>query len=131
MSMQNPISDMFTRIRNALSMAKKEVSVPKNKLKKAILEVLKNEGYISDYKVANDGPKGDIVVTLKYYEGKPVIDELVSVSKPSLRVYKRKDEIPKVNGGLGIAIVSTSKGVVSDSEARRLGLGGEILCYVN
>lgn len=131
MSMQYPIADMLTRIRNALAMSKSEVIVPNTRLKKNILDVLKNEGYITDYEEVDTDGKSQLAIALKYYEGAPVINLLQIVSKPSLRIYKGKDEIPMVNNGLGVAIVSTSKGVVSDKEARRLGLGGEVLCYVS
>ncbi len=131
MNIQDPISDMLTRIRNAQAVAKKEVAIPMSKLKIGIAKVLKDEGYIVDYQEANGSATPSIVVTLKYYEGKPVISEIDRVSRPGLRVYKTKDELPKVKNGLGVAIISTSKGVMSDREARRQGEGGEIICYVS
>ena len=133
MSLQDPVSDMLTRIRNAQAVAKKEVTIPLSKTKLNIVDVLKNEGFIADYKtIKGEGnPEIKIVVTLKYHEGRPVITELRRVSRPGLQVYKTKNEIPQIKSGLGIVIVSTSKGVMTDREARRLGLGGEILCYVS
>jgi len=131
MSMTDPVSDMLTRIRNAQSAAKVEVHMPSSKLKVAIGKVLKDEGYIEDYTVANDGNKAALTVVLKYYQGKPVIDRIKRVSRPGLRIYKSKDELPEVLGGLGVAIVSTSKGVMTDRAARMSGLGGEVLCTVS
>lgn len=131
MSMQDPIADMLVRIQNAQAVAKKEVKMPQSKLKMSIAEVLKNEGFIVDYQEVKDAEKPEMMITLKYYDGKPVISELKRGSRPGLRVYKGKDELPTVKNGLGIVIVSTSKGVMSDREARRLGEGGEILCYVS
>ena len=130
MSMQDPISDMLTRIRNAQAVAKKEVAMPLSKLKVAVAEVLKEEGYIVDYRVDNTAPS-TVTITLKYYEGQPVISEVKRVSRPGLRVYKGKTDVPKVKGGLGIAIISTPKGVMSDRKARRQGEGGEVICYVS
>lgn len=130
MSMNDPISDFLTRIRNGQLAGKKQVVSPSSTVKEAIAAVLKDEGYIGDFSVAADGNKKTIVLTLKYFQGKPVIERLDRISKPSLRVYKGKDELPKVLGGLGIAIVSTPKGVVSDRKARAAGLGGEVLCIV-
>ncbi|WP_157870972.1 30S ribosomal protein S8 [Candidatus Coxiella mudrowiae] len=129
--MQDPISDMLTRIRNAQAVAKKEVAMPSSKLKLSIAEVLKNEGYIIGYREKNDPIKRELIITLKYHEGEPVISTIKRLSGPALRVYKGKDKLPKVNNGLGIAIISTSKGVISDREARRRGEGGEVICYVS
>lgn len=131
MSMQDPIADMLVRIQNAQAVAKKEVKMPQSKLKMSIAEVLKNEGFIVDYQEVKDAEKPEMMITLKYYDGKPVISKLKRGSRPGLRVYKNKNELPTVKNGLGIVIVSTSKGVMSDREARRLGEGGEILCYVS
>lgn len=129
MSMQDPIADMFTRIRNGQMAQKVAVAMPSSKLRVAIAEVLKAEGYITDYAVSGD-VKPVLEVTLKYFEGKRVIDTIERVSRPGLRIYKKKDELPKVLGGLGIAIVSTSKGVMTDRAARKAGMGGEIIGYV-
>lgn len=129
MSMQDPIADMFTRIRNGQMAQKVAVAMPSSKLRVAIAEVLKNEGYITDYAVAGD-VKPTLEVTLKYFQGKQVIDTIERVSRPGLRIYKKKDELPKVMGGLGVAIVSTSKGVMTDRAARKAGMGGEIIGYV-
>jgi len=130
MSMTDPIADFLTRIRNGQQARKKQVAVPSSKIKEAIAAVLKEEGYISEYSVLADGAKKTLTVSLKYFEGKPVIARLERVSRPSLRVYKGKDELPKVLGGLGVAIVSTPSGVVSDRKARATGQGGEVLCIV-
>ena len=130
MSMQDPISDMLTRIRNAQRADKVSVSMPSSKLKIAIANVLKDEGYIEDFKVeANDG-KPTLEIQLKYYAGRPVIERLDRVSRPGLRIYKGSNDIPKVMNGLGVAIVSTSKGVMTDRKARAAGIGGEVLCIV-
>jgi small subunit ribosomal protein S8 len=129
MSMQDPIADMFTRIRNGQLASKVAVTMPSSKQRVAIAEVLKAEGYITDFAVAGD-VKPVLEVTLKYFEGKRVIDTIERVSRPGLRIYKKKDELPKVLGGLGIAIVSTSKGVMTDRAARKAGMGGEIIGYV-
>jgi len=129
MSMQDPIADMFTRIRNGQMAQKVSVAMPSSKLRVAIAGVLKDEGYISDFAVSGD-VKPSLEVTLKYFEGKKVIDTIERVSRPGLRIYKKKDELPKVLGGLGIAIVSTSKGVMTDRAARKAGMGGEIIGYV-
>lgn len=129
MSMQDPIADMFTRIRNGQMAQKVSVTMPSSKLRVAICEVLKSEGYIADY-VASGDVKPVLEVTLKYFEGKQVIDTIERVSRPGLRIYKKKDELPKVMGGLGVAIVSTSKGVMTDRAARNAGMGGEIIGYV-
>lgn len=130
MSMTDPIADMLTRIRNGLAAAKAEVAMPSSKLKKSIAKVLKDEGYISDFSVQDIDGKPVMKVTLKYYQGKPVIDRLERVSRPGLRIYKGKSDLPTVLGGLGIAIVSTSAGVMTDRAARKAGHGGEVLCIV-
>jgi small subunit ribosomal protein S8 len=127
--MTDPIADMLTRIRNGQSARKQQVTMPASTLKKAIAELLKAEGYIADYSVTSD-VKATLTVTLKYYQGKPVISQVKRVSKPGLRIYKPKDELPKVLGGLGIAIISTSKGLMTDRAARAAGHGGEVLCVV-
>lgn len=130
MSMTDPVSDLLTRIRNAQSSNKATVSVPASKMKKSVLEVLKKEGYISDFAATETEGKPSITVTLKYFQGKPVIEQIKRVSKPSLRIYKGSDDLPTVNGGFGTAIISTSRGVMSDREARQLGVGGEVICVV-
>lgn len=131
MVMQDPIADLLTRIRNAQQVKKTKVEVPSSKLKETIVKVLKEEGYINDYAVSNDEKaKKTLTVVLKYFNGKPVIESIKRVSKPSLRQYVGNSDIPRVRGGLGIAIVSTPKGVMSDKSARKLNLGGEILCVV-
>jgi small subunit ribosomal protein S8 len=130
MSMTDPIADMLTRIRNGLSATKVEVKMPSSKVKNSVAQVLKDEGYISDFTVQDIDGKPVLNVTLKYYEGKPVIERMKRVSRPGLRVYKGKDELPKVMGGLGVAIVSTSAGVMTDRAARAAGHGGEVLCTV-
>lgn len=129
MSMQDPIADMFTRIRNAQSANKVAVVMPASKQKQAIAQVLQDEGYISGFKVA-EGVKPELEITLKYFEGKPVIESIQRVSRPGLRIYKKRNELPKVMGGLGVAVVSTSKGLMTDRAARKAGLGGEIIGYV-
>jgi len=127
----DPIGDMLTRIRNAIMVKKKELVVePASKLKMAILDVLKREGYIEGYKIEGEGVKKKIIVYLKYYQGKPVIQVIERVSKPGRRIYVGVDEIPKVYNGLGIAILSTPKGVLSDREAKKLRVGGELICKV-
>lgn len=131
MSMQDPISDMLTRIRNGLSAAKVRVAMPSSKLKVAVCQVLKDEGYINDFNVDEGNGKPELTVLLKYFEGKPVIATLRRVSRPGLRTYTGKDDLPQVLGGLGVAIVSTSQGVMTDRAARKAGHGGEILCYVS
>lgn len=128
--MTDPIADMLTRIRNGLSAGKKAVSIPHSKMKESIAEVLKSEGYIASYHADSVEGKNMLNVELKYYQGKPVIDKMRRVSRPGLRIYKSKDDLPKVMGGLGIAIISTSKGVMTDRAARKEGHGGEVLCYV-
>ena len=129
MSMQDPIADMLTRIRNGQAANKVSVSMPSNKLKVAIAQTLKEEGYITDYAVA-DEVKPTLEITLKYFQGQPVVETIQRVSRPGLRIYKGKDELPRVMGGLGVAIVSTSKGLMTDRTARQNGLGGEVICYV-
>lgn len=129
MSMHDPISDMLTRIRNAQRANKVAVSMPSSKLKCAIATVLKEEGYIEDYSVTS-GSKPVLDITLKYYAGRPVIEQIKRVSRPGLRIYKGTQEIPSVMNGLGVAIVSTSKGVMTDRKARAAGIGGELLCIV-
>jgi len=130
MSMTDPIADMLTRVRNGLSANKVEVLMPSSKVKKSVAQVLKDEGYISDFAVQDIDGKPVLNVTLKYYQGKPVIETIKRVSRPGLRVYKGKDELPTVMGGLGVAIVSTSAGVMTDRAARKAGYGGEVLCTV-
>ena len=129
MSMQDPIADMLTRIRNGQAANKVAISMPSSKLKVAIANVLADEGYIESVKVI-EGVKPELEITLKYFQGKPVVESIQRISRPGLRIYKRKDELPKVIGGLGIAVVSTSKAVMTDRAARQAGLGGEIICYV-
>jgi small subunit ribosomal protein S8 len=130
MSMNDPISDMLTRIRNAQQAEKQSVSMPSSKLKAAIANVLKDEGYIDGYTVRGDTAKPELEVSLKYYAGQPVIEKIERVSRPGLRIYRSSDDIPRVMNGLGVAIVSTSKGVMTDRKARGLGIGGEVLCIV-
>jgi small subunit ribosomal protein S8 len=127
--MTDPISDMLTRVRNGQSASKLEVSMPSSKLKTNIIRVLKEEGYIQDYKLIGD-TKPVLVVRLKYHGGKAAIEEIQRASRPGLRMYKGKDRLPKIRGGLGIAIISTSRGVMTDKAARSIGEGGEVLCYV-
>lgn len=129
MSMTDPIADMLTRIRNAQAMKKPTVDMPASKLKAAIAALLKEEGYLADFSVTTD-LKPTLSLHLKYYLGKPVIESIQRVSRPGLRIYKTKDDLPRVKGGLGIAIISTSKGLMSDRAARAAGHGGEVLCYV-
>lgn len=131
MSMQDPIADMLTRIRNGLERNKKSVSIPSSKLKVAISKTMKDEGYISDFNVSESGGKQTLSIELKYFEGRPVIESIERVSKPSLRKYSSRDDLPRVLGGFGTAIVSTSNGVMTDKAARDQGLGGEILCYIS
>lgn len=130
MSMTDPIADMLTRIRNGLSANKMEVIMPSSKVKQSIAQVLKDEGYIGDFAVQDIDGKPMLNVTLRYYQGRPVIERVKRVSRPGLRVYKGKDELPTVMGGLGVAIVSTSAGVMTDRAARKAGHGGEVLCTV-
>lgn len=130
MSMQDTISDFIVRIMNAQAVNKKAVVIPQSKLKLSIAKVLKDEGYIVDF-IKQDEKKPEMTIQLKYFEGKPVICEFKRASKPSLRIYKGKNDLPKIKGGIGVAVVSTDKGVMSDREARRLGIGGEVLCYLS
>ena len=130
MSMSDPIADMLTRIRNAQRVEKTEVVMPSSKLKVAIANVLKDEGYIEGFTVTEDAGKAQLTVGLKYYAGRPVIERLERVSRPGLRIYKASDAIPSVMNGLGVAIVSTSKGLMTDRKARSSGVGGEVICYV-
>ena len=130
MPMTDPIADMLTRIRNAQSSEKKSVAMPASRLKSAIAQVLKDEGYIEDFAVREGEGKPQLEIGLKYYAGKPVIERIERVSRPGLRIYRPKDELPKVMNGLGVAIVSTSRGVMTDRKARGLGVGGEVLCVV-
>ncbi len=129
--MTDPIADMLTRIRNGQRAGKVSVSMPSSKLKQSIAVVLKDEGYVADFQVEEAAGKPTMSVELKYYEGQPVIDVLKRISRPGLRIYKASGELPRVQGGLGIAIVSTSKGVMSDRAARAAGEGGEVLCHVS
>jgi small subunit ribosomal protein S8 len=131
MSMTDPISDFLTRIRNGQSAGRTEVTMPSSKAKLALAQVLKDEGYIEDFSSTTEDGKATLKVQLKYYRGKPVIDRLERVSRPGLRVYRGKDELPSILGGLGVAIVSTSKGVMTDRQARAAGHGGEVLCIVS
>ena len=131
MSMSDPIADMLTRIRNAQAVDKAVVSMPSSKLKVAIAQVLKDEGYIDGFAVQNEGGKTELEIALKYYAGRPVIERIERVSRPGLRIYKGRDAIPQVMNGLGVAIVTTPKGVMTDRKARQAGIGGEVLCYVS
>lgn len=130
MSMSDPIADMLTRIRNAQRVEKAEVAMPASKLKVAIAQVLKDEGYIEGFQVDPNGGKPELRIGLKYYAGRPVIEKLERASRPGLRIYRGRNEIPVVMNGLGVAIVSTSRGVMTDRKARSQGVGGEVLCYV-
>jgi small subunit ribosomal protein S8 len=130
MSMSDPIADMFTRIRNAQRVDKQTVVMPSSKLKVAIAAVLKDEGYIDGYRVQGEAGKPQLELQLKYYAGRPVIERLERVSRPGLRIYKGRDHLPQVLNGLGVAIVTTSKGVMTDRRARQTGLGGEVIGYV-
>ena len=128
--MTDPIADMLTRIRNAQAAGKPDVTMPGSKAKAAIASVMKDEGFITDFEIGVDA-KPELTITLKYYQGSPVIDELKRVSRPGLRIYRNKDELPKVLNGLGIAIISTSAGVMTDKQARAEGRGGEVICTVS
>jgi small subunit ribosomal protein S8 len=130
MSMTDPISDMLTRIRNAQAVQKTKVNMPSSKLKTAIAQVLKDEGYIDGFAIREESGKPEIEISLKYYAGAPVIEKIERVSRPGLRIYRGRDDIPRVMNGLGIAIVSTSRGVMTDRKARATGIGGEVLCIV-
>jgi small subunit ribosomal protein S8 len=129
--MTDPISDMLTRIRNGQKARKVSVAMPASKVKVTVAKVLKDEGYITDFETSGEGAEKSLSVELKYFEGMPVIEKVQRVSKPGLRIYSGKDELPKVLGGLGIAIVSTSAGVMSDRQAREKGIGGEVICVVS
>jgi len=130
MSMTDPIADMLVRMKNAAAVGKPTVKMPSSKIKVAIAGVLKDEGYIAGSRVTEDGAKAELEIVLKYFEGKPVIERLQRVSRSGLRHYRGKDELPRVLNGLGIAIISTSKGIMTDSKARQQGVGGEVLCIV-
>jgi small subunit ribosomal protein S8 len=130
MSMSDPIADMLTRIRNAQMVQKVSVVMPASKLKTAIAKVLKDEGYIDNFAIRGEADKPQLEIALKYYAGKPVIEHIERVSRPGLRVYKGRHDIPNVKNGLGVAIVTTPKGVMTDRKARQTGVGGEVLCYV-
>ena len=130
MSMSDPIADMLTRIRNAQMVDKAVVTMPSSKIKAAIAQVLKDEGYIDGFSVRDNAGKAELDIALKYYAGRPVIERIERVSRPGLRVYKGRDSIPQVMNGLGVAIVTTPKGVMTDRKARATGVGGEVLCYV-
>ena len=130
MSMSDPIADMLTRIRNAQAVDKTAVTMPSSKLKVAIAQVLKDEGYIDGFQIRSEGGKTELEIALKYYAGRPVIERIERVSRPGLRIYKGRDAIPHVMNGLGVAIVTTPKGVMTDRKARQAGVGGEVLCYV-
>ena len=130
MSMSDPIADLLTRIRNEQMVSKATVQVPSSKVKVAIAQVLKDEGYIDGFQVKTEAGKSELEIALKYYAGRPVIERIERVSRPGLRVYKGRDSIPQVMNGLGVAIVTTPKGVMTDRKARATGVGGEVLCYV-
>jgi small subunit ribosomal protein S8 len=130
MSMSDPVSDMLTRIRNAQMVGHTEVVMPASRLKAAIAQVLKDEGYVEDFALRDNGAKKELHIGLKYYAGRPVIERLERVSKPGLRVYRGRDDIPRIMNGLGVAILSTSRGVMTDRKARADGVGGEVLCIV-
>jgi len=130
MSMTDPIADMLVRIRNAAAVGKQTASMPSSKIKVAIANVLKDEGYITDYRVTENGAKAELEIVLKYYEGRPVIETLKRFSRSGLRQYRGKDALPKVLNGLGVSIISTSKGIMTDAQARQQGVGGEVLCFV-
>ncbi|BBP46841.1 30S ribosomal protein S8 [Thiosulfatimonas sediminis] len=130
MSMSDPIADMLTRIRNGQIAGHANVIMPSSKVKAAVAKVLNEEGYISAFSINENNGKPELSVDLKYFDGKPVIEMIKRVSRPGLRVYKNKDELPNVIGGLGIAVISTSKGIMTDHQARSAGVGGEVICYV-
>jgi small subunit ribosomal protein S8 len=130
MSMTDPVADLLTRIRNGQTAGKTQVSLGASKVKTAIVKVLKDEGYVADFHVGEDEGKPQLTIDLKYYEGRPVIDRLERVSRPGLRIYRGKDELPKVLGGMGTVIVSTPQGVMTDRQARAIGQGGEVICIV-
>jgi len=130
MSMSDPIADMLTRIRNAQAVDKAVVTMPSSKIKTAIAQVLKDEGYIDGFAIKTESGKSELEIALKYYAGRPVIERIERVSRPGLRIYKGRDAIPQVMNGLGVAIVTTPKGVMTDRKARQTGVGGEVLCFV-
>lgn len=130
MSMTDPIADMLVRIKNGAAVGKPSVSMPASRVKLAIAEVLKSEGYVSDVRVSGEGARKALEIVLKYYEGRPVIERLQRVSRSSLRQYRGKDDLPKILNGLGTAIISTSKGIMTDRQARTAGVGGEVICLV-
>lgn len=130
MSMTDPIADMFTRIRNAQATGKEKVRMPSSRMKKAIAQVLQEQGYINDLSVSDDAAKPELEITLRYFEGKPVIERIQRVSRSGLRVYRGKDELPRILNGLGVSIISTSAGVMTDTQAREKGLGGEVIGLV-
>ncbi len=130
MSMSDPIADMLTRIRNAQMAEKVSVAMPSSQLKVAIAKVLKDEGYIDDFRIGGEAAKPQLEIALKYYAGRPVIEKIERISKPGLRIYRGKEDLPRIMNGLGVAIVSTSKGVMTDRKARASGIGGEVLCVV-
>ena len=129
MSLQDPISDMLTRVRNAQKANKVNVVMPSSKQKVSLAAVLKNEGYVTDFSVS-DGAKKELKIELKYYQGKPVIESIKRISRPGLRIFRAKDELPSVNAGLGVSIISTSRGLMTDKQARAAGHGGEVICSV-
>ena len=131
MSMTDPIADMLTRIRNAQLVERAVVTMPSSKVKVAIAKVLKDEGYIEGFKVSSEGIKPQLEIALKYYAGQPVIEKIERVSRPGLRIYKGRHDLPQVMNGLGVAIVTTPKGVMTDRKARQAGIGGEVLVYVS
>ncbi|WP_018935192.1 30S ribosomal protein S8 [Thioalkalivibrio sp. ALJ24] len=128
--MTDPIADMLTRLRNAQRAEKEQVSIPYSKNKEAVLRVFADEGFISDYRTEGDGARKVLVATLKYFEGRPVIETVQRVSRPGLRIYRGKNELPRINAGLGVAVISTPRGVMSDRAAREIGQGGEVLCKI-
>ncbi len=131
MTMTDPLSDLLTRVRNGQRANKASVTMPSSKLKSSVCALLKQEGYIEDYSIDNVGAKATLIVTLKYYKGHPVIESIQRVSKPGRRVYKPADDLPSVLGGLGVAVISTSNGLMTDKDARQSGQGGEVLCTVS
>lgn len=131
MSLQDPVSDMLVRIRNSLGRNKRDVEMPSSKLKVAIAAILKQEGYIMDFDIREKDKKKTLAIGLKYFEGKPVIEMIERASRPGLKSYKSLDDLPRVDGGFGVAIISTSKGVMTDKSAREHGVGGEVLCFVS
>ena len=130
MSLTDPVADFLTRVRNAINARHQKVDVPLSKLKLEMARILKDEGYIDDFAVKSEGAKSELNIVLKYYAGRPVIERIERVSKPGLRVYRGRNDIPVVMNGLGVAIVSTPKGVMTDRKARATGVGGEVICYV-